>query len=57
MKFDKSHKYNVYSKHSCWIVHGDSYIHITSLCFVAVGNLLNSTEYSEKLHFSIEVPI
>ena len=32
-------------------------IHITSPCFVAVDDLLNSTKYSEKLHFSIEVPI
>ena len=27
------------------------------LQFAAVGDLLNSTEYSEQLHFSIEVPI
>ena len=33
------------------------YIHITSPCFVAIKDLLNSTQYSEKLHFSLEVPI
>ena len=31
-------------------------MHITSPCFLAVGDHLNSTEYLEKLHFSIEVP-
>ena len=34
----------------------DRYIHIISPRFVAVGDLLNSTEYSEKLHFSIRSP-
>ena len=40
------------------LVHEDRYIHIVSPCFIAaVGDLLNSTEYSEKSHFSVEVPI
>ena len=30
-------------------------MHITSPCFLAVGDHLNITEYSEKLHFFIEL--